>query len=75
MADSFKRFPEEVNPITESWNRTENIRLIRSSILFQLSCKDKVDLDLLTRLIIPHKESREFFIQKVIGWSLRQVSK
>ncbi|MFT5859422.1 MAG: 3-methyladenine DNA glycosylase AlkD [Flavobacteriaceae bacterium] len=36
--------------------------------------KDQLDFELLTGLINQFKEDKEFFIQKAIGWSLRQHS-
>lgn len=46
----------------------------RVSIIFQLSYKDKVDLDLLFTHIRLCKSDKQFFIQKAIGWALRQIS-
>jgi len=71
----FQHFPQYTAPTVKRWNASENLWLIRSSILFQLKYKDKVDKQLLTTLIIPHLDSKEFFLQKAIGWALRQVSK
>ena len=34
-----------------------------------------MDFELLKSLIIQHQNRKEFFIQKAIGWSLRQYSK
>jgi len=58
-----------------SWNQENDIWVVRTSILFQLKYKNEVDLPFLSELILPHLESQEFFIQKAIGWILRQVSK
>jgi len=44
-------------------------------LLFQLKYKDEVDTDLLTYSINSLLGSKEFFINKAIGWSLRQYSK
>jgi 3-methyladenine DNA glycosylase AlkD len=71
----FNYFPERKEEIVRQWNTSGNMWLIRSSILFQLKYKEKTDTDFLSQLILPHLESREFFIQKAIGWSLREVSK
>ena len=57
------------------WNKSGHLWLIRSSILFQLKYGHKTDMELLERLIVPHQESTEFFLQKAIGWALRQASK
>ena len=49
--------------------------LNRSSIIFQLSYKEKTNFDLLKAECEKHKHSKEFFIQKAIGWALRDYSK
>lgn len=71
----FTSFPDQKEEIARQWNASSNMWLIRSSILFQLKYKEKTDTVLLSQLISPHLRSKEFFIQKAIGWSLRQVSK
>jgi 3-methyladenine DNA glycosylase AlkD len=35
----------------------------------------KTDFDLLKAICIQHKSSSEFFIQKAIGWTLREYAK
>jgi 3-methyladenine DNA glycosylase AlkD len=57
------------------WNKSENLWLIRSAILFQLKYKDQMNMELMEELIIPHAGNKEFFIKKAIGWALRQASK
>lgn len=47
----------------------------RIAINLQLLYKEKTDLALLKKAIIYDKTTDEFFIQKAIGWSLRQYSK
>ena len=47
----------------------------RSTIIFQLKYKQRTDLDLLSNQIARFKLNKEFFIQKAIGWALREVSK
>tara|TARA_R110002126_G_scaffold18160_3_gene69801 strand:- start:972 stop:1217 length:246 start_codon:yes stop_codon:yes gene_type:complete len=49
--------------------------LNRSAILFQLGYKTKTDFDLLKKICLQHQVSSEFFIQKAIGWSLREYAK
>jgi 3-methyladenine DNA glycosylase AlkD len=43
--------------------------------LFQLSYKEKTNFDLLKSECEKHKDSKEFFIQKAIGWALRDYSR
>ncbi|MTD40151.1 6-O-methylguanine DNA methyltransferase [Erwinia sp. CPCC 100877] len=53
---------------TDFWHR-------RIAINLQLMYKEKTDTGLLKKAIIYDKTTKEFFIQKAIGWSLRQYSK
>lgn len=71
----FKMFPEQIIPVTGQWNRSNNIWLQRSSLLFQLLYKEKTDTVLLTKYILHLRSSKEFFIQKAIGWILRQYAR
>ena len=49
--------------------------LQRSSLLFQNKYKSKTDTELLSNYIIHLSPSKEFFIQKAIGWVLREYAK
>lgn len=71
----FLKFPEEKNPWIEKWNNSPNFWLNRTALIFQLKYKEKVDTDLLFTLIDTHKDQKEFFIRKAIGWALRELSK
>jgi 3-methyladenine DNA glycosylase AlkD len=59
----------------DGWASGNNMWLRRTAILFQLKYKDHTDEELLYRYILQNNESREFFIQKAIGWALREYSK
>ena len=52
-----------------------NIWLQRTSLIFQLRYRHQTDTDLLSKNINQLIGSKEFFINKAIGWSLRQYSK
>lgn len=67
--------PEVISEIIEEWNKSENMWLQRSALLFQLKYKEHTDEKLLYRFINDHASSKEFFIQKAIGWVLREYSK
>lgn len=71
----FFTFPEEIKNITGKWSVSENIWLNRTCILFQLKYKEYTDFKLLQSFIHRHKYSKEFFLQKAIGWALRQYAK
>jgi 3-methyladenine DNA glycosylase AlkD len=64
-----------IKPITLSWNQSENFWLQRSSLLFQLKYKHNTDVVLMKKYILRLAGSKEFFIQKAIGWLLREYSK
>jgi 3-methyladenine DNA glycosylase AlkD len=74
-APYFKRFPAQIKTVTGAWNRSENFWLQRSSLLFQKNYKAALDKDLLTAYILHLASSKEFFIQKAIGWVLREHSR
>jgi 3-methyladenine DNA glycosylase AlkD len=57
-----------------SWSKSNNLWKRRSSILCQLGFKAETDLALLYACIEPSLGSREFFLQKAIGWALRQYA-
>lgn len=68
------RYPE-VNETLLQWSVDENIWLRRIAIDHQLDRKDKTDTDLLEQIISNNFGQKEFFINKAIGWSLREYSK
>jgi 3-methyladenine DNA glycosylase AlkD len=71
----FLRFTEETYEITQRWIDSENIWLQRLSVIFQLGFKDKTDVDLLFHNILQLTDSKEFFVQKAIGWALRDYAR
>ena len=71
----FQKFPQKIQPITKRWNNSDNIWLQRLSIIFQLQYKQQTDQQLLFKYIDNLKQSDEFFVQKAIGWSLRQYAR
>jgi 3-methyladenine DNA glycosylase AlkD len=71
----FQKYPDLIIPVVSRWMDSGNIWLQRSCVLFQLKYKGKTDLKLLYKLIDRLNDSKEFFIQKAIGWILREYSK
>ena len=69
------RHPELKNSHIRKWMCAENIWLKRVAIDFQLSLKELTDASLLGEVIIANFGSKEFFVNKAIGWSLRDYSK
>lgn len=71
----FKRYPELIDPTAEKFVNHPNFWLNRVSIIFQLKYKQQTDVELLFGNILKLAHSKEFFIQKAIGWALREHSK
>lgn len=57
------------------WSKSQNIWVKRTAIEHQLCLKDKTDVALLEEILINSLGTTEFFINKAIGWSLRDFSK
>lgn len=68
-------FPGKARETFEQWRYHESFWLQRSCLIYQLKYKDKVDSAYLENLIQQMNGNNQFFIQKAIGWSLRQLSK
>lgn len=75
VGSHFIRYPDLIADCTNRWMESDNIWLQRTCLLYQLNYKENTDFELLKSFILPLKESKEFFIQKAIGWALRQYSK
>jgi 3-methyladenine DNA glycosylase AlkD len=75
VGEYFIKYPEQIGPITEKWMASNNIWMQRVCLIFQLSYKNKTDFALLTEYTLRLKDSNEFFIQKAIGWALREYAK
>ena len=75
LGSYFTKYPEQILPVTNKWMRSGNIWLQRSCLLFQLKYKGKTNEKLLTSFIVELTGTREFFINKAIGWALREYSK
>ena len=75
VGNYFKQFPKERDATIEQWLASDNIWLQRTTLLFQLKYKDGLDTVLLANSINTLLGSKEFFINKAIGWILREYSK
>ncbi|QKS73051.1 DNA alkylation repair protein [Paenalkalicoccus suaedae] len=75
MGHLFTAHPELLETHADSWIKDENIWLQRSAILYQLNYKAKSDEARLYRYILTQASSDEFFVQKAIGWALRQYAR
>ena len=68
------RFPE-TKEIIVAWSCDEDIWLRRLTIDHQLLRKEKTDTELLEKILVNNLGQTEFFINKAIGWALRDYSK
>ncbi len=57
------------------WSVNDDFWVRRIAIIHQLHRKNKTDVELLEQVIVKNLGSGEFFINKAIGWSLRDYSK
>lgn len=64
-----------INDLMLKWSKDEDFWLRRIAIDHQLGRKDKTNTKLLEQILINNFGSDEFFINKAIGWSLRDYSK
>lgn len=71
----FKMYPNEIETHISVWLTSKNIWLQRTALLFQLKYKDVLDTELLTTIINSVRGGNEFFINKAIGWVLREYSR
>ncbi|AOW10242.1 DNA alkylation repair protein [Flavobacterium gilvum] len=75
LGEYLLQFSAETDTVINRFSNSDNMWLNRSAILFQLGYKEKTNFDLLKLICEKHKTSTEFFIQKAIGWSLREYTK
>jgi 3-methyladenine DNA glycosylase AlkD len=66
---------KELEIITEKWVNNENFWLRRTALLYQLKYKSNTDTKRLSTYIEQNLGSDEFFINKAIGWALREFGK
>ncbi|MCT4634363.1 MAG: DNA alkylation repair protein [Firmicutes bacterium] len=70
-----KSYPEIKDEYIKLWMKSDNIWIVRTTLLYQLKYKNDLDTNILEETITINKDSNEFFIDKAIGWILRQYSK
>ncbi len=68
-------YPDKTEEIITAFSSSGNMWLNRSTILFQLGYKEKTNASILFSLCLKFSRSNEFFLQKAIGWSLREYAK
>jgi len=71
----FKRYLMVKKKYLARWRKSEDFWLRRTTILFQLNYKQETDFNLLCDIIRENLGANEFFINKAIGWALRQYAR
>lgn len=64
----------ELEPVTDQWIKSENIWLVRSALIHQLTLGTKTESKRLFRYCEIQAAEKEFFIAKGLGWALRSYS-
>lgn len=70
-----KTYPDLVDEYIKEWYKDNNMWLRRTTLLYQLKYKNKLDTLVLEESIKYNINDEEFFIRKAIGWALREYSK
>lgn len=69
-----RREPARMRRKMLAWSRCAHLWKRRTAILCQLGLKADTDVELLYACIEPSLASTDFFLQKAIGWALRQYA-
>ncbi len=69
------KYPEEAVSVTQSWMASGNLWLQRCALLYQLKYREKTDSYQLYGFIRQLTGTKEFFLQKAMGWALREYAK
>ncbi len=75
VGDWLKVRPEVRAAAVQRWRQSEVLWLERTAILFQLMYKKETNSALLADLCLQFADSKAFFIQKAMGWALRQYAR
>ena len=75
MGYLFTIYPELIAQYADQWIVDDNFWLQRSALLYQLYYKKRTDEKRLFQYILSRADSDEFFVQKAIGWVLREYAK
>ncbi len=65
----------ELKELMVAWSLDGNLWIRRTAIEHQLAMKKKTDTELMEIILTNNFGSKEFFINKAIGWVLREYSK
>ncbi len=70
-----QQFPELVPKMLHEYNYSNNLWLERSTLIYQLKYKENTNEEILFDQCLLYADSKEFFLQKAIGWALREYAK
>jgi 3-methyladenine DNA glycosylase AlkD len=70
-----KAHPKPIRAAMLAWSKSDDLWKRRTSIICQVRLKERADFELLATCIAPSIGSKEFFLRKAIGWSLREFAK
>jgi 3-methyladenine DNA glycosylase AlkD len=65
----------EIKEVLLAWSKDENIWIRRTAILHQLKYKKQTDRPLLRQILVNNLNASDFFINKAMGWALREYAK
>lgn len=75
VSEAYFKERKKIKPIINKWSRDKDKWIRRSTIICQLQHKEETDHEQLFDLCLKMAHEKEFFIQKAIGWALREYSK
>lgn len=70
-----KEYSDKQETFVKKWIASGNMWLQRTAIIHQLKYKENTSTEILSYAIKSSLGSKEFFINKAIGWALRQYGK
>ena len=74
LGEILRNEPVPMQKAMRAWSRSDDLWKRRSSILCQITFKKETDLAFLFACIEPSLGSKEFFLNKAIGWALRSYA-
>lgn len=74
IGNLIKKHPALLNQM-DAWIQDEHLWIRRTALIFQLKWKKETDFKRLFDYCEKKMDEKEFFIQKAIGWALREYSK
>lgn len=69
-----RHFPESRSVVLR-WSASPDIWLVRAAIQHQRGWKHETDVPFVLSLCAAHAHESEFFVQKAIGWALRDIAR